>query len=197
MIGICIEAGISCPSCENSIPLNALVPSIRCQGCGEDLKLSLDNWKSVLEEAIKSAPSYGEGEGSNLNIFGSYNFKVVYGRQTPRYDDTKDSIDTGTLLANIEAGKILHPQSGAPTSIRRMPEQYSEVFKGVVALVGEDLKLLPGSSEKQSLKTASSRPVAFACPNCAEYIPATMFDCRCFGSYGQFQTGKSTFLLLA
>ena len=167
MIGICIEAGISCPSCENSIPLNALVPSIKCRSCGENLKLSLDNWKSVLEEAIKSAPSYGEGEGSKLNIFGSYNFKITYGRQTPRYDDTKDSIDMDTLLANIDAGQVLHPQSGAPTNIRRMPEQYREAFKGVVALVAEDPSMLPGSSAGQSLETASAGPVAFACPNCA------------------------------
>ncbi len=182
MIGICIEAGISCPSCENNIPLNALMPSIKCPGCGEYLKLSLDNWKSVLEEAIRSAPSYGEGEGSKLNIFGSYNFKITYGRQTPRYDDTKDSIDTGTLLANIDAGKVLHPQSGAPTSIRRMPEQYREAFKGVVALVGEDPELLPGSSAGQSLETASKgHPVAFACPNCAGNLTidgtSRMVDC--------------------
>lgn len=167
MIGICIEAGISCPSCENSIPLNALVPSIRCSSCGEDLKLSLDNWKSLLKDSIITAPSYKEDEGSSSTIFGSYNFRVLYGRQTPRHDDTKDSIDTGTLLANIDAGKVLHPQSGAPTSIRRLPEQYREAFIGVVALVGEEPKLLPGSSAEQPLETASSRPIAFQCPNCA------------------------------
>ncbi|MEN8209751.1 MAG: hypothetical protein ABFR50_10935, partial [Candidatus Fermentibacteria bacterium] len=63
MIGICIEAGISCPSCENHIPLNALVPSVKCSSCGEYLKLSPDNWKSVLEDAIIAAPSYNEDEG--------------------------------------------------------------------------------------------------------------------------------------
>ncbi len=167
MIGICIQAGISCPSCENSIPLNALVPSIKCSSCGENQKLSLDNWKSILEDSIINAPAYEEGEGSSLSIFGSYNYKVTYGRLSPRYDDTKDTIDIDTLLASIDKGSVLHPVSKAPTSVRRIPEQYGSAFQGVIAIVGEESSLLPGTHGKQPVKESSSNPVAFQCPNCA------------------------------
>jgi len=167
MIGICIQAGIICPSCEASIPLNALVPSIKCPGCGDRLKLTLDNWKSVLEEAIKSSPSYEEGEGSNLSIFGEYKFGVLFGKLTPRYDDTKDSIDMDILLGAIGQGVVFHPETKAPTNIRRIPEQYSEEFKGVLALVGEDTSLLPGTKAGQPIEEGTSGPVAFQCPSCA------------------------------
>jgi hypothetical protein len=167
MIGICIKAGITCPSCETKIPLNALVPSIRCPGCGDDLKLTLDNWKSVLENAIKNAPSYSEGEGSSMTVMGSYNYKIVYGKLSPRYDDTKESIDMDTLLGAIDQGVILHPETKAPTSIRRIPQEYAEEFKGVIALVGEDTSLLPGSEAGQNITEGTSGPVAFQCPGCA------------------------------
>ncbi len=167
MIGICIEAGITCPSCESYVPLNALVPSVRCSGCGKDLELSLDVWKTVLDDSLKKASSLEEGEGSSSTIFGSYNYKVLYGRLAPRYDDTKDDIDIDMLLGKLGEGQVLHPESGAPTGVRRMPEQYREAFMGVVALIGEDPSQLPGTPEGQPLETGLSGPIAFQCPNCA------------------------------
>lgn len=182
MIGICIEAGITCPSCESYVPLNALVPSLRCSGCGKDLELSLDVWKTVLEDSLKQAPFLEEGEGSSSTIFGSYNYKVLYGRLAPRYDDTKDDIDIDMLLEKLDEGRVLHPGSGAPTGVRRMPEQYHEAFMGVLALIGEDPSQLPGTPEGLPLETALSGPIAFQCPSCAGSLivdgASRSADCR-------------------
>jgi hypothetical protein len=167
MTGICIEAGMTCPSCESSVPLNALVSNIKCPGCGEDIKLSLDNWKSILEEAVKRSPSCDEGEGSSLSIFSEYKFGVLYGKLAPRYNDTKDTIQEDLLLAAIDKGVVKHPVTNAPTSIRRIPTPYAEEFKGVIALVGEDASLLPGNKAGQPIEEGTSRPVAFQCPCCS------------------------------
>jgi len=182
MIGICIEAGISCPSCESYVPLNALVPSVLCPGCGKDLELSLDVWKTVLEDSLEQASFLEDGEGSSSTIFGSYNYKVLYGRLAPRYDDTKDDIDIDMLLEKLDQGHVLHPESGAPTRVRRLPEQYRDTFKGVVALIGEDPSQLPGASEGLPMKTGLSGPIAFGCPNCGGSLivdgTSRMVDCR-------------------
>jgi hypothetical protein len=182
MIGICIEAGISCPSCESYVPLNALVPSVLCSGCGKDLELGIDVWKTVLEDSLEQASFLEDGEGSSSTIFGSYNYKVLYGRLAPRYDDTKDDIDIDMLLEKLDEGHVLHPESGAPTRIRRLPEQYRDAFRGVVALIGEDPSQLPGASEGQPMKTGLSGPIAFQCPNCGGSLivdgTSRMADCR-------------------
>jgi hypothetical protein len=183
MIGICIEAGITCPSCDSYVPLNALVPSVRCTGCGKDLELSLDVWKTVLEDSLKEAPCLEEGEGSSSTVFGSYNYKIMHGRLLPRFDDSTDEIDLDVLLDLLDEGQVLHPDTGAPTHVRRMPVEYLDAFSGVVALIGEDSSQLPGKeTDTESLKTGQSRPVAFQCPSCAGSLlidgEKRLVDCR-------------------
>ncbi len=56
MIGICIKAGFTCPDCDSYIPMNALVENLRCPACGTDHDLTVDHWKTVLDDAIKEAP---------------------------------------------------------------------------------------------------------------------------------------------
>ncbi|MBN2607872.1 MAG: hypothetical protein JXA64_02065 [Candidatus Fermentibacteraceae bacterium] len=166
MIGICIEAGLTCPGCENFVPVNAMVPTLRCNACGNEIKLSPENWSSLLGEALRSAPSYEEDQGSRMTIFGDYSFRITYGRQFPRYDGTKDTIEEELLHRSLGEDAIRHPVSGEPTGIRPLPGMYSEEFRGVVAIIGEDNSLLPGVREGTAVTECAKGPVAFQCPSC-------------------------------
>ena len=173
MIGICIEAGISCPSCETQIPLNALVPKFMCAACGEEVPFDRDSWNAVIEDALDEAPYLEEGSGSSSNIFGTFRYKVLYGRLQPRYDGTRTSIPFEDVLAGCSAGKVIDPDSGRATFVRSCPEEYREAFPGVVALVGEDPEIIPsqeaGGGGLREMEEAA-RPVAFACESCGGFL---------------------------
>lgn len=167
MIGISIKAGISCPACESNIPLNALVPTIECPACGTVQELSIDSWKTVLDDAIEEAPYTEEGMGSSSTIFGKYNYKLIYGRLHPRYEGTKDNIEESEILDNLDNMFVTHPETGVRTSVRELPDIYREEFKGIVALVGEEAALIPCRGEGRELDIDNSgKPTAIQCPQC-------------------------------
>ena len=167
MLGICIEAGMTCPSCEGYIPLNALVESIRCPACGTVHQLGLTTWKTLLDDAIAEVPFSEEGEGSSSTIFGNYNYRLQYGRLHPRYSGTRDDIPEDEILGALETGSAVGKDPAVPTSVRPMPEFCREEFPGIVALIGEDTSLLPGGTAGEELTLdEGSGPVAFQCPSC-------------------------------
>ncbi len=167
MIGVSIKASITCPDCESSVPLNALIPSIECPSCGAVLDLSVDVWKTVLDDAIEEAPFTEEGMGSSTSVFGSYNYSMVRGRLQPRYQGTKEEIEDDIILAGLKNSYVTHPESGEKTSVRELPPLYRNEFAGVVALIGEESSLIPGENMEDAIEvTNSSHPVAFACPQC-------------------------------
>ncbi len=167
MIGICIKAGFTCPECDSYIPMNALVESLRCPACGTEHDLTVDHWKTVLDDAIKEVPHSDEGEGSSSTVFGSFNYRIEYGRLKPRYAGTKNDIPIGDILEHLEDGYVLHPETGEKTFIRKLPDIYNGEFSGITALIGEDASLIPRRGEGRELQVEnSSNPVALQCPNC-------------------------------
>ncbi len=167
MIGICIKAGFTCPDCDSFIPMNAIVERIRCSACGTDFDLTVDHWKTVLDDAIEEAPHSEEGEGSSSTVFGSFNYRIEYGRLNPRYSGTKDDIPIEDILKHLEDGYLSHPDTGERTFIRKLPDIYNGEFSGIAALVGEEISLIPGRGEGEELQVQNScNPVALQCPNC-------------------------------
>ncbi len=167
MIGICIKAGFTCPDCDSYVPMNAVVEKIRCPACGTDHDLTVDSWKTVMDDAIKEAPHTEEGEGSNSTVFGDFNYRIEYGRLNPRYSGTKDDIPIEEILEHLEDGYVSHPETGERTFIRKYPDIFSGEFSGIAALIGEETSLIPGRGEGKELQLeTSSNPVAMQCPDC-------------------------------
>lgn len=174
MVGAFIRAGVVCPRCDTTVPLNALVPAVRCPACGERLPLETDDWEAVLGDLPQEAPGLEEGEGSRSSILGSYSFTVSRGRMEPRYAGTSEPIETEDVLRALAEGELRGPGDGEQPFVRPVPERYRDLLPGVLALVGEDPGLVSGSAADRELDVdqGSTRPVAFSCPSCGGYLVA-------------------------
>src|SRR5688572_15392526 len=111
MIGLVFEGDTPCSSCSRSLPMNALVETIVCTECLAVNKFSVDDWKELLEDLFKQAPTFQENEGQPSSIMGSRNYKIMYGRQNPTFTDTKTYMDMETAVTNVSSGKIINPET--------------------------------------------------------------------------------------
>ena len=167
MTGIYIEAGMTCPSCESFIPLNALTATVRCPACGDGHEMGAEGWASLLEDAVKETYSFEENEGRSSTMFGLFNWKLQYGRQMPRYSGTTESIPPDSILDGLAEGRVLHPVTGEATVVRPLPDFCTEALGGVIALVGEDPAMVPGGEDQMAVPGEGvTGPVAFQCPGC-------------------------------
>ncbi len=167
MIGISIKAGFTCPDCDSYVPMNAYVERLRCAACGTDHYLTVDHWKTVLDDAIKEVPHLEEGVGSSSTVFGNLNYRIEYGRLKPRYRGSKDEIPIESIQDISGDGYLTNPQSGEKTFIRKPPDLYNDEFFGIVALIGEEASLIPDRGEGSEVQLeSSSDPIALQCPNC-------------------------------
>lgn len=172
MVGAFIRAGVVCPRCDTTVPLNALVAAVRCRACGERLPLETDDWEAVLGDLPREAPGLEEGEASRSSILGSYSFTVSRGRLEPRYAGTSEPIEREDVLRALAEGGLRGPGECEQPFIRQVPERYRDLLPGVLALVGEDPGLVSGSAADRELDVdqGSTRPVAFSCPSCGGYL---------------------------
>ena len=169
MIGIAIEASTTCTQCGEQAAINAMVSELLCIRCGAVMKLSPDDWNTIIGDALKKAPRMEEGEGRNSTIFSDpHNFKVTYGRQAPQFRDTKKPIDMAAALAGAGEGFVEDPETKTRRSVRAVTPEYATKFPGLTHLLCEDFDQLPGESGGFSNfhfpKSECFQP--FACPQC-------------------------------
>lgn len=168
MIGLCFEAETKCSSCGLPLPINALVETIVCSQCSSTNKFTVDDWKSLLEDMFEEAPNFEEGDGTESTVMGSRNYNITYGRQNPKFADTKSYIDMEVETKNGSTNKIVNPSSGIEYSIRPVPENLKNACPYVTYLVCEDFSQLPGNKEGSMTHMNSPHQlVPFTCPNCA------------------------------
>ena len=169
MIGILLEAKTKCPSCSSLIPINALVSKIKCSACGKLCNFSLDDWETIIGNALEEVPYMEELEGSSSTIFsGNYNYEIVYGRQHPSFRDDKQKIDIDQAISQIDQGWIANPRTGNKFSVRVVPPQYQKKFPGIKYLFCEQFEQLPTSpqTEDQMEIKSKTKLVYFNCPKC-------------------------------
>ncbi len=169
MIGLCFEADTPCSSCSRPLAMNALVETIVCSECLTVNKFTVEGWKNLLEDMFKSAPTFRENEGQPSSIMGGRNYQIMYGRQNPKFLDTKTYMDMETAVAGAETGKIINPQTQVAYSIRKLPEKFASACPNVHYIIGEDFTLLPNyTGQSEVLDNHHKKElVPFTCPNCA------------------------------
>lgn len=167
MIGICIELKTSCSHCSSPIMLNAFTELILCNACGKNNRFSQEEWKNLLEDAMKEAPGFEVGAGQPSTIMrGTYTYSMMYGRQDPRCSKCKTGIDMNKLEQYSSAGKTACKKCGNMIFIRKPDEFIAESFPQVKFLAGEDADMLSSNPAAGSLPS-SAKPVLFTCPSCA------------------------------
>jgi len=166
VIGIAIEASTVCESCGQPLPINAMEMSILCPHCSAPNELNLDDWETIVGDAIKAAPTYAEDEGNRSTVIGRRKYSLMYGRQLPRFD-SKVKVDMAAALEDPD-GKIFDPETGAVYYIRPAPAPFKEAFPGLQHLVCEDADQWStrpkGHAAVQS--GAGVQPQAINCPKC-------------------------------
>ncbi|MBN1150432.1 hypothetical protein JXA84_04325 [candidate division WOR-3 bacterium] len=168
---IAVELKTKCRNCDGTIHINALAEKILCPYCKFELCLSPETWKGILEDPIKDTSNYEEGEGTNSTVMGEINYQITYGKQTPRFPESKKSIDIKKIDDYAEQGYVEDPDTGKKYSLRKIPQKYSKIFPGALYLAMEDAELIPGGDKISEGKTENStEPVAFACPKCGGFL---------------------------
>lgn len=166
MIGIAIEASTVCESCGQPVPINAMEMSILCPHCSAPNELNLDDWETIVGDAIKAAPTYAEGEGNRSTVIGRRKYSLMYGRQLPRFD-SKVQVDMEAAVADPD-GKIFDPETGAVYYIRPAPAPFKEAFPGLQHLVCEDADQWSTRPEGHAaVQSAGVQPQAISCPKCS------------------------------
>jgi hypothetical protein len=168
MIGLCFEGDTPCSSCSSPLPMNALVENIVCTQCMTINKFTVDDWKDLLEDMLKTGPTFQENEGQPSSIMGGRNYKITYGRQNPKFLDSKTYIDMEKAISDLSSGKVINPETQVAYSIRKLPEKFATACPNVQYLVGEDFTLLPNYNGASVLDNQQKKElVSFTCPNCA------------------------------
>ncbi|MBN2362901.1 hypothetical protein JXL83_02085 [candidate division WOR-3 bacterium] len=171
LISVAIELKTNCQKCDGTIHINALTEKILCPSCGEELNLNLQLWNDILEDPIKEAPNYEEGEGTNSTVMGGINYQIMYGKQIPRFPDSKKNIDILKSEEYSEKGFVEDPDTGKKYSFRKVPVIYEKDFPGALYLAMEDFGLISGDKESsQESAVKAHDPVAFACPKCGGFL---------------------------
>lgn len=169
MIGLCFEAETTCSSCGKPLPMNALAQNIVCTECMKTNTFSVKDWKDLLADMFKEGPTYAENEGTPSTIMGSRTYKIMYGRQNPKFLDTKTYMNVDEIIKFTTAGKIINPETNIAYSIRPITEDMKEACPNVTHLICEDFTQLPSYSGPSEVLEAVVHGglIPFTCPSCA------------------------------
>jgi hypothetical protein len=167
MIGIALELVSRCGHCNEALPLNALVSHVVCGRCQRTTTFSVDDWVSLLEDALHEAPTSDVGHGSSSSIFSRHNYQMLWARFDPYFFDTKDDMDLAGLPEAAERGFVPHPGAGAAETVRRLPEPFADALPGVLFAVAEDPRQLPAEAVPSGFDVVTAtEPQSFTCPQC-------------------------------
>lgn len=175
-----IEIGISCPKCDNPVPLNGPLEVAHCEHCQSDIDIPHDYWTDIftdIEEDVRN--EFEEGEGSSSSIWGTFNSTLLYGRLKPYCYQCKTDFEVKENLTEpykhtcVECGNIIE--------VAPPPKWLNSEYPTIKVLVNAILEDLSGDATSSAI----SEPIAFVCPGCggALMVDGTerMIDCEYCG----------------
>jgi hypothetical protein len=168
MIGLCFEAETTCGTCGNPLPINALTGTIVCSHCLKETIFTVKEWKKLTGSLFKEGPTYQENEGTPSTMIGARTYKILYGRQNPKFLDTKKYMDMDAAIKSAGSGMIINPETNVAYSIRPVPEEFKELCPNVKFLLCEDFTQLPNYSGPSEVLNQSAKGglIPFICPSC-------------------------------
>ncbi len=167
MIGIAFEIASRCGHCDASLPLNALVNRVVCGQCSHATVFTVEDWVSLVDDALAEAPTSDVGTGGTSTIFSRHRYQLLWARFDPYFFDTKDDMDLGLLEEAAERGYMPHPGGGQDETVRQVAGAFAEALPGVLFAVAEDPRQLPAEATPAGFDIArAEEPHAFTCPQC-------------------------------
>jgi hypothetical protein len=169
MIGLCVELMAECTGCRQPVAINSLVTQVFCSRCSRPVEVSVERWKSLLEDVILKAPKLELKEGRTSTMMGGAGtLNLMYGRMNPRCEGCKTEL---VLAQAMEQARSTNGYAGCAScqkwiAIRVPPgDLLAQVAPGVTCLIGEDPAQLQGQPTSMQTPNAGS-PVFFPCPQC-------------------------------
>lgn len=167
--GYVLRIKLTCPDCNNTIPLNRIKESATCYNCKTKVDLPEDWWREEIftEANLREALgfSYGEAQVTSVFMAVGVKYELAYGNRFPRCQKCGDGLSeeehwTFEEIAKTESTHIHCKKCQEPMSIRKPDDFVNAIFDlNVVAILREDEEMLPPSEHK-------GKVTAFSCLNC-------------------------------
>ncbi len=155
-----VELSMSCPRCDNPVPVDGPVGRVWCPHCGGTVEIERSYWIEQLGEAVDEMRNTPVGEGTGSMFFGTNRGNLTLGRLDPYCDSCK------TDFANpwdLEAGVYTCSSCGARWPVSPPPSWLSQAVPSILQLINAVL-------EREGEGTAApaySEPVSLSCPSCS------------------------------
>jgi len=170
VIGLIIRINLTCPDCNNAIPVNKIKNEAECPNCMSVVKLPAAWWKEEIfsSEQLKEASDCKEGEYFTCSVYtGELKYDLIYGKRFPRCqvckndltEDTKWTLDDIRLAA--ENSEFIRCKKCNDAVTIRIPDEFvkSLFHLPVHAIIAEDFDQKADSEFKGEL-------MMFACLQC-------------------------------
>jgi len=154
---------IDCIACRTSIPVNGVVPAVRCYHCGTESALDTELWTSTfVPEAWAEALDFAPGEARTLTKLGHPEIRVAYGRRVPRCQTCKGpDLDPAVLATLVPHGQCFCPGCGTTIRVRPADALCTELNPRARFVVGETAHDAAARAAE-----AKTTPILFACMGC-------------------------------
>jgi hypothetical protein len=115
-----IMLSIDCEACRTPMPVNGIVPWVRCHGCEQVRQLDAGFWTSAMEpDYFGEALGFENGEGRQVTSMGHPEYRLSYGRRIPRCQKCKGpDLDLSTLGNFLPRGRCFCPACGNSINVR-------------------------------------------------------------------------------
>ena len=158
-----VMLSLDCMSCRTSMPVNGIVPSVRCYHCGTISTLDAEFWTSKLDsECFSTALGLEQGNASSSTSLGHPSSRLIYGHRVPRCQKCKGpDLDPDSLVGMVPSGACACPQCGASIRLRVADELCRAVNPNARFVVHECAE-----DAAAQVVQASKTPILFACMGC-------------------------------
>lgn len=149
-IGFMFRINLTCPDCNNAIPVNRIKGEAACPNCMTVVKLPAAWWKDNIftGENLNEASNCAEGEACTSSVIGgAMKYDIAYGKRFPRCQDCKDELTEATkwtlddIKQAAESSEFIRCKKCNDAVTIRKPDEFigSLLDFPVHAIISEDL----------------------------------------------------------